>query len=116
MSQAQRFFLSIDDLSAARGDSSDLSFQGTSPDSVAAALTDALREPTLWKRWQNMQDDPDDVDHEMGASDPNATVEAELQGSHCRVRVVTTLPHAVLKHRLTLLVGRHWSLHDVSNV
>lgn len=115
MSQAQRFFLSIDDLSAARGDSSDLSFQGTSPSSFAVALTEALREPTLWKRWQKMQDDPDDVDHAMSASDQNATVEAELQGSHCRVRVVTTLPHAVLKHRLTLLVGHHWKLHDVSN-
>ncbi len=116
MSQAQRFFLSIDDLSAARGETSDLSFHGSSPDSFAAALTEALREPTLWKRWQNMQDDPDDVDHAMGASDPDATVEAELQGSRCRVRVVTSLPHSVLKHRLTLLVGHHWKLHDVSNV
>lgn len=116
MSTAQRFFLSIDDLSQARGESSDLSFQGTSPDSFAVALTAALREPTLFQRWRGMQAEPDDVDPSMGVSDPNAAVKAELQDQHCRVEVVTTLPHAVLKHRLTLLVGHHWSLHDVSAV
>lgn len=114
MSAAQRFFLSIDDLSEARGESSDLSFTGTAPESFAVALSAALREPTLFQRWRGMQAEPDDVDPEMGISDPTATVKAELQDQHCRVEVVTTLPHAVLRHRLTLLVGHHWSLHDVT--
>lgn len=114
MSSAQRFFLSIDDLSKARGESADLSFTGSAPESFATALTAALREPTLFQRWLGLQADPDEVDPDMGASDPNATVSAQLEDQRCRVEVVTKLSHAVLKHRLTLLVGHHWSLHDVA--
>ncbi len=110
---AQRYYLSVDDLAKARGQFSELSFQGNSPDSFAALLQSALREPTLWRRWRAMQPDPDAVDPALGASDPAATVVAAQSDLHTDVVVTTNLPHAILKHRLTLLVGAHWSLRDV---
>ena len=110
----QRYLFVLDDLPRARGESSELSFQGDSPESFAALLQQALREPTLWQRWLSMQPDPDAVDPALGASDPNATVEAHQSDIHVSVEVRTSLPHAILQHRLTLLVGRHWTLRDVS--
>jgi len=110
----QRYYLSIDDLAKARGQINDLSFQGSSPDSFAALLQAALREPTLWERWRMMQPDPDAIDPALGASDANATVSASQSDLHTDVVVTTSLPHAIIKHRLGLLVGAHWSLHDVS--
>ena len=113
MAASQRYFLGIDDLSSARGAIDALSFQGTSPDSFASQLQAALREPTLWNRWRAMQADPDAVDPSTGASDPSATVTAHQADLHCDAEVVTSLPHAILKHRLGLLVGSHWKLRDV---
>ena len=115
MSQ-QRYYLSIDDLARARGEFNELSFRGSSPDSFAALLQSALREPTLWNRWKAMQPDPDAVDPALGVSDPQATVSATAADMHTDITVTTSLPHAVLKHRLTLLVGSHWRLHDVVTV
>jgi hypothetical protein len=109
----QRYYLSIDDLARARGQINELSFQGNSPDSFAALLQSALREPTLWRRWRALQPDPDAVDPALGASDPQATVSAEQADMHTDIAVTTSLPHAILKHRLTLLVGAYWSLRDV---
>ena len=110
----QRYMFVIDDLLRARGESSELSFHGDSPESFAALFQQALREPTLWRRWLAMQPDPDAVDQSLGASDPNATVEAHQSDIHVSVDVRTSLPHAIIQHRLTLLVGRHWTLRDVS--
>ncbi len=112
----QRYYLSIDDLATARGEHQELSFQGNSPESFAATLQSALREPTLWKRWKAMQADPDAVDPALGASDPQAAVSTKQSDMHTDVTVTTSLPHAVLRHRLTLLVGSHWRLHDVVSV
>lgn len=110
----QRFMFVIDDLPRARGETKELSFHGDSPESFAALFQQALREPALWRRWLAMQPDPDAVDPSLGASDPNAVVEAQQSDVHVSVEVRTTLPHAILQHRLTLLVGRHWTLRDVS--
>ncbi|UXI68658.1 hypothetical protein [Tahibacter amnicola] len=109
----QRFFLSIGDLSQARGEFAELSFDGISPDSFAAALQAALRAPQLWERWRALQPDPDAVDPALGASDPAAHVSAEQSDLHTEMEVVTSLPHAVVKHRMNLLAGRVWKLHDV---
>jgi hypothetical protein len=109
----QRYYFSIDDLARARGKINELSFQGSSPDSFAALLQAALREPALWERWRAMQPDPDAVDPALGASDPNASARATQSNLHTDLVVTTSLPHAVLKHRLGLLIGAHWSLHDV---
>jgi len=110
----QRYYFSIDNLTQARGQISELSFHGNSPDSFAAQLQAALREPTLWERWRAMQPDPDAIDPALGASDPNASAQAKQSNLHTDLIVTTALPHAVLKHRLGLLVGSHWSLHDVA--
>ncbi|MGH8174603.1 MAG: hypothetical protein ACREPX_15795 [Rhodanobacteraceae bacterium] len=110
---SQRYFISIEDLPKARGESHELSFHGGSPDSFAALLQEALRTPTLWQRWKSMQADPDEVDPALGVSDPSATVTAKQSDLHTDVEVVTSLPHAILKHRLTLLIGKNWTLRDV---
>jgi len=34
---------------------------------------------------------------------------------HVDVTVTTRLPHSLLKHRLSLLVGAHWTLRDVKS-
>ena len=113
MATRQRYFLSVDDLSRARGAIDALSFHDNSPESFGTQLQAALREPTLWNRWRAMQPDPDAVDPGMGASDPTATVSARQSDLHCDAEVVTVLPHAILKHRLNLLIGPHWHLRDV---
>lgn len=110
---AQRYYFSIADLAKARGETAELSFAGGSPDSFAGALQAALREPTLWQRWRALQADPDAVDPGLGASDPQATVKATQADLHTDVEVTTRLPHAILKHRLTLLAGHSWTLRDV---
>ena len=92
---------------------SELSYQGNSPDGLAAALQSALREPTLCERWLALQPDPDAIDPNLCASDPNAAVHATQSNLHTDVEVTTSLQHYILKHRLGLLIGAHWSLHDV---
>lgn len=109
----QNFYISISDLASARGKIDSLSFNGTSADTFAIELQSALREPTLWQRWKAMQPDPDAVDPMLGASDAQAIVSAEQSDLHCDAQVTTVLPHAVLKHRLCLLIGSHWTLRDV---
>ena len=109
----QRYFITIDDLPRARGESHELSFHGGSPESFAALLQDALRTPSLWERWRNMQPDPEAIDPMLGASDAAASVTAKQDDLHADVQVVTSLPHAILKHRLDLLIGKHWTLRDV---
>jgi hypothetical protein len=114
MSTVQRYIFSIDDLPRARGESHELSFQGGSPDTFATLLQQSLREPSLWQRWRSMQADPDAVDPTLGANDPAATVEAHQSDVHVMVNVRTSLPHAIIQHRMTLLIGKHWTLRDVS--
>ncbi|MGA9341051.1 MAG: hypothetical protein WBV61_01800 [Rhodanobacteraceae bacterium] len=113
MANAQRYFITIDDLAKARGEFSDLSFHGSSPKTFAEVFQEALREPALWRRWRQMQPDPDAVDPALGIADPGASVTAHQSDLHCSVEVVTNLPHQILKHRLGLLIGKHWTLRDV---
>jgi hypothetical protein len=116
MSKAQRYFITVDNLATARGDSSELSFNGGSPEYLATALQAALREPTLWQRWRALQDDPDQVDPTSGATDASASVTGNLADQRVEVKITTTLPHAIVKHRLDLLIGKNWKLRDVSAV
>jgi len=109
-----RYFLDIDDLVTAKGPIGELAFKGSSPDGFAAALQSALRETTLWERWRALQPDPDAVDASLGASDSSATVSAKQHDASTDVVVTTSLPHAVVRHRLGMLIGAHWRLHDVA--
>ena len=112
-SGAQRYYLGIDDLRRARGAIEDLSFHGDSPDSLASELQGALRTPALFERWRALQEDPDAIDASLGVIDPAATATARQSDLHVDLIVTTNLPHSILKHRLGLLVGSHWTLRDV---
>ncbi|MFI4970083.1 MAG: hypothetical protein ACHP7D_07735 [Lysobacterales bacterium] len=114
MSTVQRYLFSIDDLPKARGESHELSFPGGTPQSFAALLQNSLRGPSLWQRWRALQPDPDAVDPALGLNDPDAIVEAHQSDVHVDVEVRSSLPHAIIKHRMTLLIGKHWTLRDVS--
>ena len=110
----QTFFIVVPDLAKARGQVPSLSFSGDSAESFAVQLQSALREPNLWERWRSMQPDPDAVDPLLGASDAQALVDAHQSDLHCDLKITTSLPHVVLKHRLGLLIGSNWTLRDVS--
>ena len=114
MTTVQRYMFTIDDLPKARGESHEISFQGGSPESFAEMLQSALREPSLWQRWRAMQPDPDAIDPALGVNDPDAIVVAHQSDVHVSVEVTTSLPHSIIKHRMTLLIGKHWTLRDVS--
>jgi hypothetical protein len=113
MSNAQRYYLTVDNLGQARGPDPDLSFNGSSPQNFAEALQAALRERGLFQRWRARQPEPEDVDESLAPVDPDATVTAEQDDLHTDVEVVTSLPHALLRHRLFILIGQHWKLRDV---
>jgi len=116
LSQSQRYYLTIPNLGKARGPDPALSFQGSSPQSFATVLQEALRQPTFFQRWKARQPDPEEVDQSLAPVDPNATVTAEMHDLHTEVQVVTTLTHFVLRHRLFILIGPNWQLHDVAAV
>ncbi|HEY3520519.1 MAG TPA: hypothetical protein VGK80_05695 [Rhodanobacteraceae bacterium] len=113
MSNAQRYYLTIDNLSNAHGADPELAFRGSSPQSFADALQSALQTNALFQRWRARQPDPEEVDESLAPIDPGAVVTAHQDDLHADVEVVTALPHAVLRHRLNLLIGHHWKLRDV---
>jgi hypothetical protein len=113
MSAVERYYIRINDLAHARGEDSDLAFSGSSAAAFAEEFQRGLREPDLFRRWRAKQQDPDAVPDSLAPFDPAATVHAAAADLHTDVEVTTSLPHAVVAHRLTLLVGRHWTLRDV---
>ena len=114
---AQRYFLHVEDFSRARGTDPQMSFDGSSAPSFAAALLAALRDPALISHWRAKQADPDAVDASVCALDAQATVRVTPAdtGQGGDIEVATSLPHAVLRHRMGLLVGPHWTLRDVKS-
>lgn len=110
----QKYYIVVDNLKQARGPVGDLSYTGESPDDFAATLQSALREPSLFAKWKALQPDPDAIDDSLGSSDPSATVSAKQSDLRCDVTVTTTLSHSILKHRITLLIGKNWTLRDVT--
>lgn len=113
MASTNTYYIGIDDLPAARGATEGLRFEGRSPQALADAVRDALVHADLFRRWRDMHADPDEVDHSLGETDPDARVEAEQSDLHVDMKVTTRLPMRLLRHRLDLLVGTNWTLHDV---
>ena len=111
---ATRYYLSLPDGSLARGSEPALSFTAQGAESFAEQLQAALREDRLFERWRAMQDEPDEVDPSLGATDPSARVEGTQKDLHIELVVTTGLPGAVLKHRLRMLAGSGWELRDVT--
>ena len=108
---ATRYYLSLPDPEAARGE---LGFTAHGPEEFAAQLQDALRTRSLFERWRAKQEDPDDVDEAMAATDPQASVTGGQRDMGVELVATTTLPGNILKHRLRLLAGNGWELRDVT--
>lgn len=113
MSTRSHFYLSIADLAHARGPMPALSYDGAGPGDLATAVQDALRTPSLFERWRAMQEEPDDVDPALAATDPSATVSAAVHDLHIDMDLVTDLPMSIVRHRLNLLIGPSWQLRDM---
>ena len=109
-----RYYIRLPDPARARGSDAALAFRAQGADGLAAELQDALRSDGLFERWRARQDDPDDVDPALGATDANATVAGKQDDLHIDLVVTTSLPSAVLRQRLGLLAGNGWQLRDVT--
>ncbi|WP_430391498.1 hypothetical protein [Dyella sp. 20L07] len=107
------YYLSIADLAKARGPVPALSYDGAGPDDLAVAVQDAMRTPELFEHWRAMQDEPDDVDPALAATDPAATVSARVDDLRIDVDLITDLPMSIVRHRLNLLIGPSWQLRDM---
>lgn len=110
----QRYHLTLADPARARGDDPALSFRSSSPEGFAAELQDALRSGTLFEAWRRQQEDPDEVDPALGATDPQATVSGAQHHMKVDLVATTSISGNVLRHRLRLLAGSGWALHDVT--
>jgi hypothetical protein len=113
MASRSHYYLSVADLAHARGAEPALSYDGAGPNDFAAALQDALREPSLFERWRAMQPEPDEVDPALGAIDPEAQASARVADLKTDVDLITVLPMSIVRHRLNLLIGPHWQLRDL---
>lgn len=110
-----RYFLRLPDPSLARGTEPALSFQSGGAEGFAEELQAALRTDALFQKWKAMQDDPDEVDEELGATDPQATVTGKQVDLKIELVATTSLPGGIFKQRLHWLAGKHWVLADVKN-
>src|SRR3546814_11203554 len=111
---ATRYYIAIPDPDKARA-AGEFAFRSQGAESMARELQDALRTPALFERWRATQDDPDEVDPALGATDPAATVEGRQDDMHIALIVVTSLSGAVFKQPLRHLPGSRGELSDVSS-
>lgn len=109
-----RYHITLRNPGHARGGDPAFAFRGHGAEALALELQEALRSDALFQRWRGAQDDPDDVDPGLGASDPAATVDGSQHDLHIDLIAVTSIPGGVLRHRLRLLAGGGWELRDVS--
>jgi hypothetical protein len=109
-----RYHITLRHPDTARGNDPDFAFRGHGAEALAGELQEALRSDVLFQRWRGAQDDPDDVDPALGATDPSASVAGEQHDLHFDLIAVTSIPGAVLRHRLRLLAGQGWELRDVA--
>lgn len=109
-----RYYISLPDPAKARGSDASLAFSAQGAQGLAEQLQDALRGDALFERWRATQPDPDAVDDTLAATDAAATVTGQQDDLHVDLVAITSLPGAVLKHRLRLLAGSGWELRDVS--
>ena len=109
-----RYYISLPDPARARGDDPMLAFRAQGADGLAAELQEALRTDSLFQRWRDGQDEPDEVDPGLGATDAHATVSGRQDDLHIDLVVTTSLASSVLRQRLGLLAGKGWQLRDVT--
>ncbi len=109
-----RYYIRLPDPAKARGSDPDLSFRSQGAEGFAEELQDALRDDHLFLRWQAKQEEPDDVDPALSATDPGALVTGQQDDLHIDLIVATRLSSALLRQRMALLAGSHWQLRDVT--
>jgi hypothetical protein len=106
------YFLSVKDMSKAKGPDPELSFEGIGPEKLASDIADAMRSDSLFQRWRAKQAEPDEVDPSLGVTDASASAKGELSNDRTDVQLNTNLPMRIVKHRLNLLIGSSWELRD----
>ncbi len=111
---ATRYYISFKEPKRARGTDPAFSFTAHGAEEFAAQFQDALQTDSLFSRWRAAQEEPDEVDPALGATDPQASVVGQQDDLHVDLIVITSLPGSVFKHRLRLLAGSEWELRDVS--
>jgi hypothetical protein len=111
---ATRYYISLREPKRARGNDPAFSFTAHGAEEFAAQFQDALQTDSLFSRWRAAQEEPDEVDPALGATDPQASVVGQQDDLHVDLIVITSLPGSVFKHRLRLLAGSEWELRDVS--
>ena len=109
-----RYYITLPDPALARGSDPSLAFTAHGAEGFAEQLQTALTGTGLFERWKAKQEDPDDVNDAMAATDPAATVTAEQRNVKIKLVVDTNLPGEVLRQRLHLLAGHGWQLRDVT--
>ncbi|MGY0610658.1 MULTISPECIES: hypothetical protein [unclassified Luteimonas] len=109
---ATRYFIAIPDPAAARA-AGEFPFTAQGADAFARELQEALRGDGLFERWRATQDEPDEVDPLLGATDPAASVEGVQREKRVELAASTSLRGDVFKHRMRLLAGSAWELRDV---
>ena len=97
----------------ARGQDEPFSFHAHSPATFADQLKVALSDPAWFERWRTVQADPSSIQPALAPCDPAVSVCARLDEPRIVLAVNTTLSSKVICHRMTLLAGHHWELHDV---
>jgi hypothetical protein len=109
-----RYYITLPNPATARGNDPALSFTANGADGFAEQLQTALTGTGLFERWRAKQEDPDDVNDAMAATDPSATVTGKQSDLKIDLVVNTILPSEVLRQRLRLLAGSGWQLRDVT--
>ena len=112
---ATRYYLRLPDPANARGDDADLAFRSEGAAGFAEELQAALRTPVLFERWRAKQDEPDEIDPSLGATDPAAIVTGEDKHLDVWLVATTSRPGPVFKQRMRWLAGSHWQLSDVKS-
>jgi hypothetical protein len=107
-----RYLIAIPDPARTRS-AGELAFSAQGAEAFARELQDALRGDGLFQRWRATQDEPDEVDPALGATDATASVTGTQRETRVELVADTSLPGAVFKHRMRLLAGSAWELRDV---
>ena len=109
-----RYHITLPDPSKARGADPALSFAANGADGFAEELQRALADPAWIGRWHQQQEDPDEVEEAVLATDPAARVTGAQRDLKIDLTAVTALPGTLLRHRMGLLAGNDWQLRDVT--
>jgi len=109
-----RYYIHLPDAKLARGSDPGLSFTAVSAEGFAEQLQQALRSDTLFGHWLAKQEEPDEVDPALGATDPHATVTGRQDDLRVELIATNTLPGQLLQQRLRWLAGSAWELRNVT--